>query len=298
MKRTPFVVVCALVASQPFGGAAGQTSVDVRASTGPVAIATRPEAPALVLQGDGTIVAFDGASVGARVYRVPSRFFVADLATVPAAQGGSIVLTLNARNDKSLTSWVLQVRPDRQEDWTWMPKRGIYIGLAVDAGRGHIYAANSSDNVIYRLVAGKGRPVEVARVDDAERIGALALDARGQRLFVADMTAGRVYVVPLDGHGKRSRIDVPNSEEIRALAWSAKTARLYVADAGQEAVFVVDPEGRAAPVAIRDKRFREPAGLAASDDGVWLVDEGARAAFQIVEATLAVGRVVTWNQKK
>lgn len=298
MHRTRFAVVCALAMSLPFGGVAGQTSVDVRASTGPVAIATRPGAPALVLQGDGTIVSFDGTSVGARVYRVPSRFFVADLATVPAAQGGSIVLTLNARNDKSLSSWVLQVRPDRQEEWTWMPKRGIYIGLAVDAGRGHIYAANSSDNVIYRLEAGKGRPVEVARVDDAERIGALALDARGQRLFVADMTAGRVHVVPLDGHGKRARIDVPNSEEIRALAWNAKTARLYVADAGQEAVFVVDPEGRAAPVAVRDKRFREPAGLAASDDGVWLVDEGAKAAFQVVETMLAVGRAVTWNQKK
>jgi hypothetical protein len=272
--------------------------------SGPVAIGMAQPTSAVVLQADGRLVAFDTAkaAVGKQIYRVPADYHAADVASAPHANGA---ITCFALNSKSATkskakyeSFVMQLLPDRRQVWTWLPDTGVYVGVAVDPIAGYAYATNSNNGGVYRVLLGneKAPVVQVARLNDAERIGAIAIDMTGARLFVADIESGRIYVVPLTKGPRIAVLELPGAEEIRALTWHPALGRLFVADAAQEAVWSIDPDRPQPPVSIRDKRLRAPAGLTVTPDGqLWLVDETARSVFQLSAAQNLVLRSVKWN---
>ena len=138
--------------------------------------------------------------------------------------------------------------------------------------------------------------VEITRITEAERIGAIVLDAVGHRLFVADTVMGRLFVVPLTPGGRTATLALPGSEEICAVAWSPIAGKVFAADAAQEAVWSVDPDRPEPPATIRDTRLREPAGLTTTRDGhLWLVDEGAKTAFLLSAEGNSILRAVQWK---
>ena len=266
---------------------------------GPIAISMTTANAGVVLQSDGRLIAFDANSndQGKVLFRVPNEYLAADVATGSFGKGAVTCLTLNAKSASKYASFVLQLLPDGKQVWAWMPDRGVYIGVAVDAAAGVAYATNSSNSGVYRVKLGqeKGAVVEIARIIEAERLGAVALDQAGQRLFIADQVMGRLFVLPLASKSGATAIPVPGAEEIRAVAWSPVAKRVFVADAAQEAVWSVDPARPDNPVRIRDKRLREPAGLTVTRDGhVWLVDEGAHSVFQLSPQNMVV-RAVKWK---
>lgn len=253
---------------------------------GPIAIAMNGPQVALILRADGRVRRFDTAtgSTGAEFYRVPADYMATDLAAAAPPDGPVVTVMLNAKSSATYNSFVLQVYPAGRQVWTWLPQRGVYIGVAVDTNGQYAYATNSTNNRIYRILIGdsNARVTEVAELADADRIGAVAIDTSGGRLFVADIAGGRVFVVPLAPSGPRSVIRLAGSAELRAATWSASARRLLVADAGAETIWVVDPDRDSEPFPIRDRRLRAPSGLTVTAAGqAWGIDEGRNAVFQL-----------------
>jgi len=265
---------------------------------GPVAIAIGDGREALVLMADGRVATIDTASgaIGRDIYRVPDSVTPIDLAAGRTKDGTILCLTVNPKSGNRPSS-LLQVFGDGRSVSTPLLARGVYVGVAVDAGGGVAYVANSSNNVVYRLRLGeeKGIAGEVATL--AGRIGTIALDEAGKRLFVSDWAVSRLHIVSLLGWPPKS-IPLAGISDVRALAWSPADNRLYVADSGREAVWSVDPATASVQPAFKDARFRAPSGLAFAGDGtLWMVDEAARGAFQLSIGDRRVLRALRWGRQ-
>jgi hypothetical protein len=285
-------------------GQTGSTSRAVQSyGAGPVALAIRQPSDAVVLQADGRAYSMNltNGSIGSWSYRIPAGYQAVD--TVAGTVRGKPVtcFSLNSRGSKQSGSYVLQVMADNREVWTWMRVPGVYVGLALEAARGLVYVANSSTNEIFSVAIDdqKARPVRVATVAGAARIGALAIAPSTRRLYASDMNAPRIYTIELNG-GAVKVVDAA-VEEARAIAWDGVNKRLFIADTGNEAIMVIDPNARAPRVerVINDKRLRDPAGIAVAPDGsVWVADESARAIFQISVDSRSIGRTYRWAPPK
>lgn len=271
--------------------------------SGPIALSVREGSEALVLQADGKALSLNTATgaIGALIFRVPSGFQAADAAAGKVRGGLVTCFSLNSRSSKESRSFVLQIMPDGRQIWTWLRVPGVYVGLAMEPARGLVYVSNSSTNEIFAVTIGdqNARPERIAAIPDAERLGALAIAPATRRLYVADMSAPRLYTIELSTRAVRA-VNV-SVEEARALAWDGSTKRLFIADSGHETVWVVDPNAKLpkAERVVNDKRLRDPAGLTVASDGtLWVADEATRAVFQISPATKSITRAVKWTLPK
>ena len=174
---------------------------------------------------------------------------------------------------------------------------GVYVGLALEAARGVVYAANSTTNEIYAVTIGNQNvaPTRVVAIPGAVRLGALAIAPAARRLYVADMGAARIYTIELATGAVRA-VDV-GVEEIRAMSWDGQRKRLFIADSGHETILVVDPNARAPRVerVVSDKRLRDPAGVTVGPDGtLWVADEAGRSIFQLSADARSITRALRW----
>jgi len=271
--------------------------------SGPVALSMRQGGDAIVLQADGRAYALNmtTGAIGAQTYRVPVGYQAVD-AVAGVVRGSQVTcFSLNSRSSKESRSFVLQIMPDKLEVWTWLRVPGVYIGLALEAARGLVYVSNSSTNEVFAVTIGdqNARPVRVATIPDAVRLGAMAIAPATRRLYVSDMGAPRIYTIELNTSAVRA-VNVP-VEEARAMAWDGKTKQLFIADSGHETVWVVDPNAKAPKLerVVGDKRLRDPAGLTVASDGtLWVADEAARALFQVSVLTKSITRTVRWSPPK
>jgi DNA-binding beta-propeller fold protein YncE len=173
----------------------------------------------------------------------------------------------------------------------------VYVGLALEAARGVVYAANSTTNEVYAVTIGNQNvaPRRLASIPAAVRLGALAIAPAARRLYVADMGAARIYTIEL-ATGEVRAVDV-GVEEIRAMSWDGPRKRLFIADSGHETILVIDPNARAPKVerVVSDKRLRDPAGVAVAPDGtVWVADEAGRSIFQLSADARSISRALRW----
>jgi DNA-binding beta-propeller fold protein YncE len=271
-------------------------------ASGPIAISMLTNAEAIVLDADGRVTALDVVEgvVGAETYRVPPAFEALDAAAAMSPNGPVMSFTVNRRGSDS-SSFVLQVMRDKREVWLSLPMKGLYVGIAMDPVSGVAYVTNASLNAVYRVPLGSEKAVvtEVATLAQAQRAGALALDTVGRRLFVADMDKALLHIVSLDGTKGNRSIPLGKIEEVRAVAWSSRDRRVYLADAAQETVWSLEPDAAAPQLqpTFKDKRFKEPAGLTVAADGtLWMVDEGARSAFQLSLGDRRILREIEWRR--
>jgi DNA-binding beta-propeller fold protein YncE len=268
--------------------------------SGPIALSLRQGPDAVVLQADGrayTLNMSTGA-IGAQTYRVPAGYQAVD--AVSGLVKGTLVtcFSVNSRSSKESRSFVLQIMPDKREVWTWLRVPGVYVGLALEPARGVVYVSNSSTNEIFAVTIGdqNARPVRIAAIADAVRLGAMAIAPATRRLYASDMGAQRIYTIELASGAIRT-VNVP-VEEARAMAWDGRTKQLFIADSGHETVWVVDPNARMPKPerVVTDKRLRDPAGLAVAADGtLWVADEAARALFQVSVPTKSISRTLRWS---
>jgi NHL repeat len=249
---------------------------------GPVALGVQQGDEAVVLQADGQAYSLN-MTTGVVAGRVR----------------GTVVtcFSLNPRSSKDGRSFVLQVTADKQETWSSMRIPGVYVGLALEAARGVVYAANSTTNEVYAVTIGNQNvaPRRVASIPAAVRLGALAIAPAARRLYVADMGAARIYTIEL-ATGEVRAVDV-GVEEIRAMSWDGPRKRLFIADSGHETILVIDPNARAPKVerVVSDKRLRDPAGVAVAPDGtLWVADEAGRSIFQVSADARSISRALRW----
>jgi len=269
-------------------------------SPGPVAIAIGRSAEAIILRADGRLYSFDTqrGRTPNEFFRVPSDFAASDIGIASTANGQVKCLIVNSKSTSKYASFVLQLSADKKQVWTKLPDRGVYVGIAVESAGKFAYATNSTTNTVYRVELGneRGRVTPVASMPKAEVLGSMVLDEAGQRLFVADMTGGAVFMVSLGKKSEPRRVEVSSASEIRALAWQPAGRRLFVADAGQESVFAIDPERPTDVYEVTHKVFKQPSGLALATDGsVWGVDQGSRTLFQILANQRTAARTITLN---
>jgi len=166
----------------------------------------------------------------------------------------------------------------------WLANAGEELsGVQVSADGRTAYLANARQPVVHRLDISRSRslPARLALVRDGEAFGALALDAKRQRLLVADAYQGAVYQVRLDG--TRSSLLFADLGEPYALAVDAAGDRLLIADADDARVLVADLASTAKPrVFATVKGLERPHALAVAADGsVWVADHRTATLFQL-----------------
>jgi sugar lactone lactonase YvrE len=158
------------------------------------------------------------------------------------------------------------------QTWTF---RNICSGIDFGASSHTAYVATSDSNEIYRLTPEGSKSIFVARIPNATKLGPLAFDERGQKIYVADVAAGAIY--QYSTADKASKVLVSNLSAPTALSFDPETGRLYIADPGRRAIFAVDTRS-SLPVATQfvSDPLKSPYGMALlSGDRMAVADYGA-----------------------
>jgi WD40 repeat protein len=266
---------------------------------GPVALAMRSESEAVVLQLRGRVSAFDVRRwmPGQTLYSVPGDFDATDMSAASWGSRQVMCLVLDSHGSTSEKNFILQLVNGR-EVWSWLNVKGVYTAVGIDGAEGFVYTSNSTTNGLFRLRIGEEKQTAalVATFYGASRIGAIAVDPPGQRVFVADYDGGRIFVWEMKSRRTRT-ISTPELSEIRALAWDGRRGRLYIADSGSEGIWSVPEDGGKPQLLLRDRRFRQPSGLAmAGADALIVADESSGSVFSVGAADGVVRQVAALSQ--
>jgi len=265
--------------------------MSVRAG-GPVAISAANLNEAVVLQLGGRVSTFDLKTwtPGSMLYEVPRDFDAVDMSAAIISSGRVICLVVNGH--VSGQSFVLQLLSGH-EVWTWLNVKGVYTGVAIDPAHGFAYAANSTTNAIFRIRLGeeKQTPEKTATFYQGQRIGPIALDVTGQRLFAADSDGRQIFVRDLE-HARTRAIQTSDLGEMRALTWDPSRSVLYVVDSGNEGIWRVALDSLNPQLLMRDSRFREPSGLTMGPQDLLIAtDERSGFVFSLSPADRSIRQV-------
>lgn len=287
------------IAAAALGCLLGVEALDGAAGSAPIAVSLRRPSEAIVLKSNGAVLSLDLErwSAPSMAFQVPADYQGTDIAAGIFKGAPTMCIVVNRTDRKAGDSYLLQIIGGRQV-WTLLRPRGVYVGVAFDAERGLAYVSNSSTNQVLRIEVDKpaAPPSEVRRLLTAtERIGAIALDADGQRLFTVDASGG-LFAVNLQDRTVRT-IDAPGLVDVRALAWDRSSRRLYAADSGSETLWRVAPDrdrDRTQPeLVLRDNRYRHPSGIVIRDQGsVLMTDESADVLLDVRTANGQPGKIV------
>jgi DNA-binding beta-propeller fold protein YncE len=276
----PFAALCPVLGVLAYAQApsAQQQRQPTVSRNGPVAVAMRTDSEAVILQLKGRVSTFDVHRwiPGSTLYSVPGEFDATDMSAATIGSRQFVCLVLDNHGSPSQKNFVLQL-VNGQQIWSWLSVKGVYTAVAIDPIQGFVYTSNSTTNGVFRLRLGQQKQSAQLAVTfpEARRIGAIAVDPEGQRLFVADYDGRRIFVWPVKGGRPRS-ILVPELSEIRALAWDTRRRRLYIADSGSEGIWSVADDGNKAELLVRDRRFRQPSGVAVGiQDSLIVTDESS-----------------------
>jgi DNA-binding beta-propeller fold protein YncE len=168
---------------------------------------------------------------------------------------------------------------------TWdLPTQGLF-SIAVDPPDQMVYLGNAMTSEIFTINLQDPRnstPRYLLEVYGTSSIGALALDTEHKRLFVADVVAGKLFVVDLVR--RKTRVLAASLGEPSALAFDAAEQKLYIADAGRRRVWVLRPSASSQKPTVfsAPPEFSEPRGLTLdANHTVWVADYRARAIFAL-----------------
>ncbi len=293
MRRLPIVLALAAVLGIAAGGVRGAAGMRPR-----LAALAFTGSSGVVLLSDGQIVSFDAGTgaVGRRLFQVPLSHQA--LEAVAWDNGGTWMLCLPvyARAGDTRASWLLQQAAGRQI-WTWLPSRGLYVGVGVDPARGVGYVANATTYEVFAIALDRrdAAPRYVASIRGASQLGAAAFDPVGRELFVSDADLPRVYGLAVDTGVVREAASFKGAE-LRALAIDASGRRLLLADAAQEAVWALSlaPAGRVSRFSAIPQ-FHDPTGIAVGPAGrVWVADAGAASVFRLSADGAAADITTRW----
>ena len=201
---------------------------------------------------------------------LPASLAASDMTYLPAG-GQESVLIAGTQMGRGI---VARYSLDGRQLQTWA-FRNICSGIDFGASSHTAYVATSDSNEIYRLDLQGTESKYVARIPNATKLGPLALDEAGRKIFIADVAVGAIYQYSLST--KASRVLVSNLSAPTALSFYPETGRLYIADPGRRAIFTVNTRS-SQPVLTEfvSEPLKSPYGMALlSSDRMAVADYGA-----------------------
>jgi DNA-binding beta-propeller fold protein YncE len=259
---------------------------------GPVAISALPSGTLVVLGGRGRLSLIDSTTGGVTLLKDSLGYFTpADMAAVRIGDADSIFVALYNTGLRqgllarySLTGAQLQ---------TWFG-RTAFAGVAIDQVHKTVYLGDAITGEISSLSmdGNSTSPSFLVEVSGVARLGPLATDATGQRLFVADVGGGTIYVVDLSS--RKSRLLASGMGEPAALSYDVEQQRLYVADASHHCIWQISTNLPKPTKSIFSSaaELREPRGLTVdAQHTVWVADHAALAVFKLSSVGLVIQRI-------
>lgn len=256
----------------------------------PVAMGALPSGLLPVLDSGGKLLLLDsGKGVIVPIKETLGNFTPIDLASARLGSQELIFVivywTLSAQSSQAGEGLLVQYSLQGEEMRSWHSLDHTFSGLAIDTASQLIYlsdARNGAISVVNVAQTSTSQPNFVARIPGASRLGALAFDADGHRLFASDIEDGKVYII--DVTNRKSRVIAAGLGEPAALAYETTQDKLYIADASKHCVWQV-PVSAATPkpsIFSSAPELRQPRGIAIGPGHtVWVADYGAGAIFSL-----------------
>ena len=290
---TRFLGVAALLVLVPIVASAGS-------DWAPIALGFISPGKLIVLSEDGqlwSVSTQSGKVPKMRIGQISTELTATDLGVASDGDWSRIIITSSLTTSSPGRTFLDEYSaPGRKVRTTSGPPNGYFSGVAIDSAKKLAYVVNASESSIESVrLTSNAQPLPNAQLTRVSKIrenvgketitlGPLALDSRGQRLFVADSFNGKVYQVSLT----TNNVDVfaDGLGEPRALIVDAQTRRLLVADAARKAVWSFPLDGRTPhPRPTRPfcpaMRLMEPSALAIDQNGdVWTGDPRLNALFR------------------
>lgn len=249
---------------------------------GPVAISALPSGTLVVLGGRGRLSLIDSASGAVTLLKNSLGYFTpVDMAAARIGDTDSIYVALynTALRQGLLARYSLAGAQTR----TWLG-RTTFAGVAIDQVHKTVYLGDAITGEISSLsVDGNSTsPSFLVEVSGVVRLGPLATDVAGQRLFAADVGGGTIYVVDLSS--RKSRLLASGMGEPSALSYDAEQQRLYVADASHHCIWQISTNLPKPTTSVFSSatELREPRGLTVdAQHTVWVADHAALAVFKL-----------------
>ena len=287
-KKIVFYSIAALMLGCVGSGRAQMTSqAPPGKAQGPVAISALPSGTLVVLGGRGRLSLIDSTSGGVTLLKDSLGYFTpVDMAAVRIGDTDSIFVALyNTALRQGLLARYSLAGAQLQ---TWSARAA---GVAIDPLHHIVYLGDAVTGEISSLSANGNAtsPSFLVEVSGVNRLGPLAADAAGQRLFAADVGAGTIYVVDLAS--RKSRLLASGLEEPAALSYDADQQRLYVADASRHCIWQISTNSPKPKPSIFSSapQLREPRGISVdAQHTVWVADHAALAVFKLSPAGTVV----------
>jgi len=232
-----------------------------------------PGSELFVLDASGSLHEFHVTQTSLQEYRevtVPHELNPADMAFASSGGQDSLLIAGTDSGRGVVVSFSLEGRPLRT--WSF---RNICSGIDFSPTTQSAYVATSDSNEIYRLDLKGGEITFVARIENATKLGPVAVDEARQEIYVADVASGRIYQYSMTT--KTSRVLVTGLSAPTALAFDQEVSRLFVADPGRGGIFTVDTRTNN-PVAteLASDSLKSPYGITLiANSRVAVADHGA-----------------------
>lgn len=209
-----------------------------------------------------------------RSISLPPSLTAADMSYLLAGGQESLVIA-GTQNDRGI---VARYALDGQQLQVWKFPN-ICSGIDVGSASHTAYVATSDSNEIYRVDLQGTQSAFVARISTAMKLGPLAFDEAGQRVFVADVAAGAIYQYSLAR--KSVKVLVTGLSTPNALSYYPDTRLLYVADPGRRAIFTADTRaGKPVARELVSSPLKSPYGMALlSGNRLAVADYGAQSVY-------------------
>jgi DNA-binding beta-propeller fold protein YncE len=288
IKKIAFYSIAALMLGCAGSGRAQMTSqAPPGKAQGPVAISALPSGTLVVLGGRGRLSLIDSTSGGVTLLKDSLGYFTpVDMAAVRIGDTDSIFVALyNTALRQGLLARYSLAGAQLQ---TWSARAA---GVAIDPLHHIVYLGDAVTGEISSLSMNgtATSPSFLVEVSGVNRLGPLAADAAGQRLFAADVGGGTIYVVDLPS--RKSRLLASGMGEPAALSYDAELQRLYVADASRHCIWQISTNSPKPKPSIFSSapELREPRGITVdAQHTVWVADHAALAVFKLSPAGLVV----------
>jgi DNA-binding beta-propeller fold protein YncE len=218
-------------------------------------------------------------------------FSPADMAAVRLGNTDSILIALYNTVQRQGLLARYSLAGDQAQTWS---ARATFAGIAIDSVHHTVYVGDAVTGEISWLSmdGNSTSPSFLVEVSGVTRLGPLAADAAGQRLFAADVGGGTIYV--LDLASRKSHLLASGMGEPAALSYDADQQRLYVADASRHCIWQISTNSPKPKTIVFSSapELREPRGITVdAQHTVWVADHAALAVFKLSPAGLVVQRI-------
>lgn len=247
---------------------------------GPIAVSALPSGPLAVLGARGRLSLLDANSGKETILKDTLGYFSPfDMTAGRFGNTDSIYVVLYSTVARQAVLAKYSLTGDQVQTWN---ARAMLAGIAIDPDRQIIYVGDAVTGEILSFSGNSAASSFLLEVSGVNRLGPLAVDTIGQRLFAADVGAGAVFVVDLVR--RRSSLLVSGMGEPAALIYDSDQQRLYVADASRHCIWQIATNSRTPKASIFSSapELREPRGITIdAGHAVWVADRAAMALFKL-----------------